>query len=170
MIVWFSQEELNDYKRIAALRNDPKIAAGIHTNKFSLRHGDLEINILGVHGEAAVSEILGVDFDRRALMEGDGNIADLWYKGRSVQVKMITHKSGDLFFNSLSDFRADIAVLVVPCSANSVNVVGGISRKKFAKLCGTKNFGYGDRVTVPQNLLTPLEAIKRHLDSVGDLA
>jgi hypothetical protein len=108
----------------------------------------LDIDVMGVRAELAVSIFLAVPFNDRILPGGDDG-ADLEYRGRSVEVKAISYRGGVLIFHSLDEFDSNFAVA---CFAPNrrVDILGWITRERFAEIHEKRNFGKGLRVFVPQ--------------------
>ena len=148
-------QEIENIKRINNVRN----------KKFDLNNSDVGVHAIGMLGELAAGQILGVQPDWEIYLSGDGgNDMSAW--GLSWQIK--TSSMRKLIFNSENDFVTDAAILVHHLSPkhqvfdNPVfDVVGAISRSRFFKLCYEHNFGYGFRLVVDADCLTDLEVVRR---------
>lgn len=145
-----------DALRVARVRNNGKIGV-VPSRKVDRNRDDLEINFIGVIAEKAVASLLGTHIDRAERM-GDGGV-DLAVGGKTIQVKFNTYANGDLYFNSLTDFAADIGVLVVP-HREKLKVVGWIEREEFRERATVRDFGYGERVCVRQSQLRPMPGLR----------
>lgn len=69
---------------IGRLRNGAKDPSW--TRRRSDVFSDAEVDELGLYGEYAVADFLGVDFDRRISVGGDGGVDFVW-RGRELAVK-----------------------------------------------------------------------------------
>lgn len=145
-------------RELAEGRCLPKRMAGIPSTKLDSNRSQVAIDEAGLQGEWAVASLLGVQLDERSLLHGDGG-TDLTYRGRRVQVKHNSHPRGDLYFNTLDDFDADIAVLTVPGGENVVRIAGWISREDFRACHHLTDYGYGSRVAVGQSHLRRFDAL-----------
>lgn len=163
--VKFTAEEMAEYRQIAANRNDPRKKKGFNAKRFSRTHS----HILGVMGEAAAADWFGVEFDRRILISGDGDVEDLNIGGVSIQVKTTSNFRGDLIYNSADDFKADVAVLVWADPDKSCAVVQGwCDRQSFLRHCRTSNYGYGPRAAMDKILLEPIGDLNIKPDHTPD--
>ena len=131
----------------------------VRNNRIS-NQGDFAIQLAGMMGEIAVSNVLGLPLRTDLTKGGDGG-TDLQFKGQSIQVKTSTHASTSLqrmvIFNSVNDFGTDWAIA---CSIQGVCVVrihGFISKRKFESKVFTHDFGYGNRYCVYEDALTNIE-------------
>lgn len=146
--VRFTAAELNEYRHLAQLRCDPRRSKGFNPKKYSR----IEANIIGIMGEAAVADLLEVEFDRRFLPNGDGNVEDLNINGWSIQVKTNSKRNGAMIYNHVDDFKSDIAVLVYAEPKQNFAVIAGWADcQTFRRLHKTGNFGYGERVYLEQS-------------------
>lgn len=156
-----------DYLRgLARKRNAPKLGV-VRNRRHAIDIDDERMNLIGLAGEYAVSQYLGLPLDTSVSLAGDGGVADLRAGGYTIQVKTNTHAGGDLYFNTPSDLRADIAVLVIADGAHRVRIAGWVWREEFQRECLHKDWGYGPRVTVSQSFLRPVATLKDIL-SPGD--
>ena len=154
----------SDLARIEALahaRNDTKVGV-IPTRRIDERHGDLELNILGLKGEFAVARYLGIPIesvDHAVSLRGRRWPHDLSYAGATIEVKTNSYPGGTLYFNEY--FKADYAVLVVPGTNGAMRIVGYISRGEFHDKCNITDYGHGKRLAVVQWALRPIEELKQ---------
>jgi hypothetical protein len=137
----------------------------VRNNRIS-GQGDFAIQLAGMMGEIAVSNVLGLPLRTDLTKGGDGG-TDLQFKGQSIQVKTSTHASTSLqrmvIFNSVNDFGTDWAIA---CSIQGVCVVrihGFISKRKFESKVFKHDFGYGDRYCVYEDALTDIERFQEAL-------
>ncbi len=118
----------------------------------------MEIDFDGLCGEAAVATLVGVDIDRNIHLHGDAGWDVEEAQGR-YQVKYNTHKNGQLYFSSLEEFKAPVAILVTNNNDLTFNIVGYISRERFMKEHYTTDYGYGIRYAVDQKQLDPISKL-----------
>lgn len=159
MNIAFTDLELRYLEMLAHGRNDPKI--GVVRNRRVADKTDFQMNLDGLKAEYVVAKYLGVPMDDEISLRGRRRNGDLNYLGQRLEVKYNSWATGDLYFNDLYDFRADVAVLVVPGVKGSVRIVGWIERGDFAKKAEVKNWGHGARVSVSQMDLKPIEELKQ---------
>lgn len=144
-----------------------KDSLGIPSNKIDDSQTDNEIRFTGIMAEYAVCKKLNVPFNTEIHPDGDHGI-DQQVAGKSFDVKFTSNREGDLIFNSMKNFRADIAIL---CTRGydefQIAILGVISRDKFCRKSQTKDFGHGQRVFVPQSELYPFVAFLTWVDNNG---
>jgi hypothetical protein len=124
------------------------------------------IDIVGKLGEVAASKVLNLPVDYEIKTRGDKGL-DFNLNGITIQVKTSTYES--LIFNSLSQFKADVAMLVQFMGENKqeaekdprFRVYGWIDKPSFIKLHYHKNYGYGERSVVDINVLNPIETLTK---------
>jgi hypothetical protein len=143
---------------LAERRNLIKEAMGVRSQKFDTTKGELDAHIDGVLTEYATAQFLGVEMDTSASPSGDDKITDLLFRGWRVQVKGRSYQGPglELFFNSLGNFKAEIAVCAQIKSWTSISLVGWISRPAFREKHRTKDYGYGTRFYVTEGDLNPM--------------
>lgn len=148
MIIKLDAEEMRVVKLLAEQRNGCKTEA---QNMRYCSHSDVGLHVVGLMGELAVAKLLGTKIDQRTLKHGDDG-DDLMIGERSIQVKTcLRDRPGmDLYFNDIGKFASDIAVLVLARGKDEVRVAGWIPRNEFEFLLRHKDYGYGDRITVPE--------------------
>jgi hypothetical protein len=159
-LVTFSDVVLWKLTQVAHYRNDPKLAsAKVENRRVDPNRGDVQINLQGLMGEYATARLLGEPFDLGIDLEGDGGVTDLYCGERSVQVKYNNTPTGDLYFTSVADFKADLAVLTVAAGKNAVRVVGYAERERFQREHAVRDWGYGPVAAMPQPALGPIERL-----------
>jgi len=140
-----------------------KQANGGQDKWFDVANTSMNVQIVGKLGEVVAGVALGCppSFD---IYSGGDDGCDLAAWGLSWQVK--TSSRSELIFDDASKFSADAAVLVMHCATKLLvvddprfEVLGGISRSRFMSRCVVKDYGYGDRLVVGSESLTPLDAI-----------
>lgn len=124
-------------QRIAAIalyRQEYKSAQrGTTENQRISSKTALETEIAGLTGEFAVAQHYGLE-PNLSLEPDEG--WDFIIAGKRVDVKYTTYSKGDLFFTSLSHFKADIALLIVAPSDNkklaqTASIIGWIDKATF---------------------------------------
>ncbi|HEY1861515.1 MAG TPA: hypothetical protein VGG61_14235 [Gemmataceae bacterium] len=156
-----TEAEVEATKRFAAWRNDPKI--GRVPNYRICDEDDFKLHLVGVRSEYAVSKYCRVPFNLFIDLGGDNNAPDLWVGKRSVQVKCALYEPPILKFNSLEEFRQDLAVLTTAPAENEIKLYGWITRQGFQARYKTKDFGYGLRCTVGIEELLPMPYLKSEM-------
>lgn len=137
-----------------------KEKAGVRSKKYDEGRSEFEIHLLGILGELAVADLFGVPIDETVGLTGDGGFGDVQIAGFSVAVKYRTYSWGDLFFNTMRDFKDDIAVLVTAGPDLLTPVVRGwATRDYFEANAETMNFGYGTRLVLLQARLLPIDSL-----------
>lgn len=159
--VTFTNGELAAIRKTAEKRQAPKDAnPALVTDKRYLKRDNVETHMIGLLGEFALAKLIHQDIDSDSYLNGD-TIKDFVLHGVSIEVKTL---QGYLTFKQLSDFVADVAVLVIYNKADfsDVSVQGWISRHDFRELHFTDNFGYGDRPCVQPAILAPIVTLKSY--------
>lgn len=126
------------------------------------------IDVVGKLGELAVSKLLNLPIDLEIKTRGDKGL-DFNLNGITIQVKTSTYES--LIFNSMSQFKAGIAILVQFVGEDKQKaeedprfiVWGWIDKPSFIKLHYHKNYGYGERSVVDIDALHPISEIEKAL-------
>ena len=159
--VKFSDAELAMMKEKARLRQAPKDARrALVTDKRIIDRENVETHLIGLLGEFAIARLVHGLVDTNVYLSGDTD-KDFCIYGVTVEVKTL---QGYLTFKKPSDFKADVAALVLYKRGeyDKVWVQGWISRKDFEEQCFTDNFGYGDRPCVQPASLLPIETLKTY--------
>jgi len=153
----FNQSTFNRLKAHGKARN-----AGKEAYPSSEAYGNLSgdtTNVLGATGEAAIAKLFSVKMDTRIHSKGDGGVTDLTVFGVKCAVKTNTYQNGDLYFNPPTEkhgvLKAQCAFLTIPATPDwhDMRIVGFITRTDFDKLYTVKDWGYGNRHCIPQDLL-----------------
>lgn len=122
-----------------------------------------ETNLKGFKGAAAAARVLGVEWDD-GVYPGRDPGWDLVYRGLTLDAKLLQWW---LVFDSPEHFRADVAVLVHPTEHADVVVVRGwIERERFLQEAFTANLGYGNRLCVAKERLSPMWALEGYAASL----
>ena len=118
------------------------------------QRGFEERNYIGARGAYAVARLLDVPFDD-TLYSGQDSGWDLSYGVHHLEVKTL---QAWLTFTNAQVFRCQHAILVNTIrGSEDVLAVGGISRRKFIESCFVADFGYGERLCVTAEALSPLK-------------
>jgi len=159
--VSFDKEELKYITSVARKRQAPK-DANLHlvTDKRIVKRDNVETHIIGLLGEFAFAKLLYGIVDTKNYLGGDTS-KDFEVYGVTIEIKTL---QGYLTFKRLSDFVADVAVLVVynKNDYSKVQVQGWITRQDFNNCHFTDNFGYGDRPCVQPAQLLPISTLKAY--------
>ena len=124
IVVEISDDEIEYLRSVAKLRNDPK-----HIKSQATEDCHLE----GLVGEWAVAQFFGYDLDTECYgLNGDGGV-DFETPYGSIDVKTVNFKNPTILkvYEDMSDFKADIVVLVYRESNKKVFIKGWITRKDF---------------------------------------
>jgi hypothetical protein len=148
---------------IQQVRHD-KSSHSVRDQMFDQRNTSEGINQIGHLGEMAVGKVLGVPVDMEIRTGGDEGY-DLFYEGKTVQVKTSTRSS--LIFNAKHLFSADTAILCQYIGTDRQHAElsphfvlwGWIDRQTFLENYQIKDYGYGDRLVVNLPLLRPLATL-----------
>lgn len=150
-LVVFTRPECTRLADIARNWQVYKAAHPEARDKRIKHYGNAAMHYIGLMGEAAVAQELGIDrdghanmtLDEEAMLAGnryyDFNLFGTWIEVKTLQ--------GFLTFVSLKDFVADVAVLVIhtPGIWDRVWIQGWTTRRHFWEENFTRNFKYGDR-------------------------
>lgn len=142
------------------------LAEAIKNNKLNMRDKIYDKNqdqfgthYFGLMGEIAVARILNLKVNNTIFALGDGGI-DLNYRGQSIQIKTVNfYKERFIYFNDINDFNADWIIGCSLINPSTIEIMGFASHNKFIKNMVTKNFGKGNRYSLSENQLTPIEKI-----------
>ena len=137
-----------------------QLTQGQIKNKKISDQGDFAIHYAGMLGEIAVSKAINIPVRTDITFGGDGSV-DMIYRGQSLQIKTSTHPTTPhprfIIFNNKDDFSTDWAVscsIKTPCL---VKIHGFVSKKKFLKNAVEHNFGYGVRLCLAEEFLSPID-------------
>jgi len=165
IVIKFDPPDVHLITYYADARGASKRAFSIDSSKIDKNQTQFEVDYHGMMGEFAVTKWLGIDFDRDINLTGDGQVADVVVNGKTIQIKTTTFTGLDrcLIFNDLEDVRADIIVLCGIKSATSVELIGYTDLAGFENNFIIKNFGYGQRVCLSEDLLYSINTLKEIL-------
>lgn len=129
-------------------------------NRRICQQSDFGIHYIGMLGEIAVGRVIGTNVNAEITVGGDGG-QDMDLYGQTIQVKTSSHANPPrpryLIFNNAEDFATDWAVSCSVQSPTVVKVHGFVGKEKFMRLAVNHDFGYGNRVCLDEQYLTPIE-------------
>lgn len=140
-------------------------AAREATRNHSLKHSDdfteFGLHYVGAMGEFAVAKYLGLEIDNR-ILPGPDEGEDMQSPLGSIQVKTrtFTGKKVDLFFNSIVDLKASIAVGIQIINPTRLRFLGWITKERFINESVLKTYGYGQRSTIAEEKLDNIAVLK----------
>ena len=156
----FTREQVSFIEEAAIARQkfkEQQIAGGVKIrDKRIIDRDDLETHYLGIMGEIAVATLVGLLPDLNTYLSSP--LADLVLFGVPIEIKTL---QGFLVFNTLEDFRGEVAALVTytPGNKNACSVQGWITKKQFEEQHFIDNFGYGDRLCMQPTNLLPIQTL-----------
>lgn len=155
IIVKFTRKDMSAVEQAAMARWQMARSASVVDQRRADDDG-AGIDRVGVMAEVAVARLLNADYSITALGIDSG--IDMWVGEISIDVKGTMRTNGRLLFKSMASFKADAAVLVnkVEGDEMAVNVIGGISRQKFAIVATKRDFGRGEGMVCEIENLTPI--------------
>lgn len=135
---------------MAERKNCVKEAFGTASKKHNDDRSEFEIHYIGSMGEWAVKKSTGCKLSRKVTVRGDPG-PDTHIGEVSVQIKarMYTGKNLEFFVDSMDDFNADVLVGVQIVSPTRAVIVGYINKRDFSQVAVKKDYGYGERFSVP---------------------
>jgi len=167
----FTEMRLLDLWELAKRRNGSKHPDA--TRRKSDIFTDVELDYIGLIGEAAVEDVCKIPIDRHVYEHGDngdGKLSD----GRTIAVKfnhrmngylLFEERQGDVPHKHINDFQYDVAILVSgycdpkgTCYCREptlvVKVAGYVTREQFLKKHNTSDWGLGNRFWMRQSELS----------------
>jgi hypothetical protein len=148
---------------IAERRNIIKQVYGVKSQRYDKNQTDFLTHINGVMGEAAVARFLNIKLDKNISLSGDDKIKDLVKDNKTIQVKTsIKEQNKHLLFNDKSLFKADLAVFASVISITETIIRGWITKEEFLNKAEPKDFGYGQRWTIPFDKLNNPNKLKEY--------
>lgn len=136
----------------------------VEDKMFDINNTSEGINIIGHLGEQAVGQALGFHVDTTVMVGGDDG-SDMTANGTTIQVKTSQLKS--LIFNAPWLFKSDIAIMVQFVGADKTRswedpqfkIWGYVDKQTFLSNHYKKNYGYGERLVMDVDGLTPIEEL-----------
>lgn len=150
--VSLSDAEIDFAKRWAHKRESPtkkKIKDKIKSRKHS--------HFVGLLGELAFGKWSHQDIDIRLFeVVGDGGV-DFCIDGVTIDVKTASYDPPILKYNRLIEVKCDRSVLTLTTNYRDIFLCGWCNRKWFLEQHEIKNFGWGNKVVLPEKKLCSLE-------------
>lgn len=159
MLVAHRCEVLNAVKRMQA--HHGLVKSKLHDKD----QDDFDAHYAGMLGEMAVCKLLSVPLRTDVTVGGDDD-TDIVYRGINIQVRTVSvpNRPTYLKYDKLEDFKSPLAILCRVHKPNIIDILGFISKHKFAKEHEMKPFGYGDRFVVGENNVTSMDKIDTAVD------
>jgi hypothetical protein len=160
--------DLNNINMFAARQRAAREATKHHSQMKSPNFSEFGLHYVGAMGEYAVAKYLGLDLDYR-ILSGPDDGTDLQSVIGSVQVKTFSFtgkKKIDLFFNSISDFKASVAVGVQIINPTRLRFLGWITQEQFINESDSKDYRHGGvRSFVSEDKLTGIEVLRYQIQN-----
>jgi hypothetical protein len=156
VMITLTPEDLAEVDFNAGGRNAVKEEKGIQTNKISGDLSDLELHVLEVKGQLAVSKYFKVPMDWSICIGGNRN-PHFTVNGITMRVQTPTHHPPILKLNHASDFRTDLMIVCLAWEPHVIGIYGCVSRKRFLEEHMLKDFGTGKRLIMLSWNLTPID-------------
>ena len=173
------KQEKSKLKDLATRRNGSKKPEW--TRRKTDIFNDIEVDLLGLYGEYAVSKYLGVGIDESISISGDSGY-DIEYNGMRLGVKynhrvngylMVEGRDGDdIESGVMNDFSCDGMILVngickppsncecIKVEEPIMNIMGWLPKEYFMIDMVEKDWGLGKRYVCNVNQLLPIEILK----------
>lgn len=140
-----------------------KATHDIRDKKFDRTNTSEGVSLIGMMGEIAGCKALGAQPNLSVMIGGDDGF-DCEAHGLLWQIKTSSLRA--LIFNSVDDFVADVALLVHHLADKEAvgddprfEIIGGVSRKRFIKQHFLHDYGYGMRLVMNADALTPIQKL-----------
>jgi len=159
-IVTFNAFDLLQVAMIAERIHCVKRTLNVNSVKCDLSQTEFELDYIGAMGEYAISKYFSSPINYEIHPGGDNGI-DICINGFACQIKTAArnYKKSYLYFNDMDCFCAPVAIYAKVISPIKVELVGCISRKTFIENHIVKDFGYGERLAMPEGELTDLSVL-----------
>ena len=135
----------------------------VRDKKFDRTNSSHGVSLIGIMGEIAGCRALRTEPNLEVWIGGDDG-RDCQAFGLSWQIKTSSLRA--LILNSADDFVADAALLVRHLAGKhevaddpTFEIIGGVSRKRFLREHFLHNYGYGERLVMNADALTPLQKL-----------
>jgi len=162
----FSPAESYIVTEFAKLRQENKERFRVSSKRFDPQKGDLEIHLLGMRAEYAVSVALGGIPQWQLARGGDSNKGDIVLpNGKTCSVKYRNKAGWDFALQSenKNSFQEDIGVLVYPSARErTLSLFSWITKKEFMEKSTLVDYGYGPRAVVSPSQMHPFIEILRN--------
>lgn len=160
MIIELTAFDLQYIAMFAERQSVVKIATNATSKKHDRAKSEFELHYIGAMGEYAVSKYSGVPMNEDVHIGGDDGV-DFVINGWECHVKTFTYtgREPEFFVDNIDKFTATIGIGTRILSPTRVEIIGCISKTKFEQYATIKNYGYGNRLLVPFNFLSPLDVL-----------
>jgi uncharacterized protein YunC (DUF1805 family) len=164
LVIKFNEAEIAFLRELTDAIQHHKVSRGIKTKNIT-SISDWDVQYIGLKGEAAVAKLLGLKIDRR-VMDGGDDGRDLFWRGRTIQVKAsFPAQTLHLLINDSNSLKCDYLVSVVTDKLTSAaRIHGWIKTVDFLQSATIKNMGYGDRMALPIDKLHPIATLGENAD------
>lgn len=135
-----------------------KLTEGATDLKYSEKLSSRDLHRIGMLGEYAAAKILGIKLNQEIHDGSDGG-ADLEFKGISIQVKTFTYTGANREVYVTERPNSTIIVSCRLLSPNEVEAEGWITTEDFMALAKRKDYGYGERLSIPVADLKPIASL-----------
>ena len=154
MKVQFDAFDIQAIAMYAERINVVKRLNGANSKKHDLKKSEWELHYVGAMGEFAVKKALGCPLSMDIYQGGDPS-PDTMIGDLSAQIKTHSYigRNLEFFIDSMDAFNADILIGVQLLSPVLCDVSGYIDKESFKLIAKSKNYGYGDRLSIPASAL-----------------
>jgi hypothetical protein len=131
----------------------------VPSTKYDVTRSEWEVIYTGMMGEYAVKKATGCQLSMDISIGGKPE-ADVIVGGKTAQIKTNNYagKNLEFYMNDMDSFNADILIGVQVLSPVLCDIAGYIDKEKFRSTANIKNYGYGERLSIPS---TSLESITK---------
>ena len=163
MIVTLDAFDLSFIAMYAERQHVGKVVTNATTKKHDENQTEFELHYVGAMGEYAVRKQYDVPLNMEVHRGGDNGV-DVVINGWDCHVKTIafTGPNPHYLMDDMDCFTAPIGICCQVMSPIKIKILGCIHRNDFAKKCEQKNFGYGDRLSVPVTDLKEMQNLFDH--------
>jgi len=163
--IMLTEAEMEMARRLAFQRNDSKKNL---KGDYNMTGRDQEQSHFdGVRAEIAACKRFNYPVDTGIYIGGDDGRPDLYVGNYSVEVKAATYKPPILKFNTLTDFKSDVAILALVYNTDKMKSVvelwGCVGKHKFYKEHKIENYGYGPRAIMQAEQMSPIKMLDKYL-------
>lgn len=168
----FSPAEMAEVARVAILRNQTKVDAGIPSNRYA-ENGmtDEQSHFNGLMGEFAAAWYLGGEVDKTPRLKGDKGNPDFWVNGISFEIKYTNLLGGDFIVPHRDPFKfvADIGIVCHPGFNNRRVILSSwVTRDEFLNNYHIRDYGKGDRAAIKQVKMRNIETLRGIVSLVAE--
>jgi hypothetical protein len=164
MLVTLSPQEFIAASVRAAIIRGVKEVTKVN-NRRVMDMPDFDVHLIGLLGEFAVMKATGIPIREDITFAGDGMV-DMTCRGVTIQIKTRrqTHKTTFHYVNSMDEFQAQLMISCTLETLSRVRIHGFITRARFERYCETIDMGYGKRLSVSDEVLTPIDKLDKAIE------